>query len=459
MQEMFSSDKKFKTWRNLWVVLAEAQKELGLDITQEQINELTLYKNDINYDVAEKQEKVVRHDVMAHIYAYGVQCPKAKPIIHLGATSCYVVDNTDLIIMKESLQIIKTKIISAIKTLSDFSYKYKDMPTLGYTHFQSAQLTTVGKRATLWIQDFMHDLEEIDFVMDNLKLLGSKGTTGTQASFMKLFDSDTEKVKKLDKLIAQKLGFNDVYQVSGQTYSRKIDSRFMNVLSGIAQSCYKFSNDIRLLQSLKEIEEPFEKDQVGSSAMAYKRNPMRCERMAGLCRYIIANSQNTSLTAASQWFERTLDDSSNKRIAIPEAFLATDAILNILINVSSGLVVNPKIIEKRLSEELIFMATEDIIMHAVTKGGDRQDLHEHIRVHSMEASHNIKALGKENDLIYRIANDPIFNMTVEEINKTLKPENYIGRSVQQTEEYLRDYVHPLIKDFGQELVLDITLNV
>lgn len=458
MQEIFSPSKKFKRWRELWIILAESQKELGLSITDEQIEELKKYKDTINYDVAREREKIVRHDVMAHVYAYGEQCPNAKPIIHLGATSCYVVDNTDITIMKEAMEIIKTKVLSAISNLVDFADKYKAMPTLGYTHLQPAQLTTVGKRATLWIQDLMQDLEEIDFVLKNLKLLGSKGTTGTQASFMELFNNDSEKVKKLDKLIAEKLGYKDVYSVSGQTYTRKIDSRFVNVLSSIAQSCYKFSNDIRFLQSVRELEEPFEKEQIGSSAMAYKRNPMRCERIAGLCRYIISTSQNTAFTASSQWLERTLDDSSNKRIVIPEAFLATDAVLNILINVSSGIVVNSKIIEKRVSEELVFMATENILMDSVKKGGDRQELHERIRKHSMEVSYNIK-LGKENDLVYRIANDCLFNMTAEEIETTLNPKNYVGRAPEQTEEYLKDNVQPIIKKYKENIILKMELSI
>ena len=386
MKEVFSPDTKFKTWRKLWIALAETEKELGLDITQEQIDELKAHKDEINYDVAREREKLVRHDVMAHVYAYGTQCPKAKGIIHLGATSCFVGDNTDVILMVEAMKIIRKKVLSVINKLSKFAMEYKDMPTLGFTHFQAAQTTTVGKRATLWIQDLMMDLEQIDFVLANAKLLGSKGTTGTQASFMELFEGDTDKVKKLDKMIAEKLGYSGVFAVSGQTYTRKLDSIFANVLSGIAQSCTKFSNDMRLLQHLKEMEEPFEKNQIGSSAMAYKRNPMRSERMASLARYIMVDALNPAITAATQWFERTLDDSANKRIAIPEAFLACDAILNIYINVSGGLVVYPKVIERRLMEELPFMATENIMMDAVKNGGDRQELHERIRELSMEAA-------------------------------------------------------------------------
>ncbi|MDE6357840.1 MAG: adenylosuccinate lyase [Eubacteriales bacterium] len=405
MKQIFSPDKKFKTWRKLWITLAKAEKELGLDITDEQIEELEKFENNINYEIAEEREKITRHDVMAHIYAYGVQCPKAKGIIHLGATSCYVGDNTDIIVMKEAMELIKSKVLTVIKNLSSFALKYKDLPTLGFTHFQSAQLTTVGKRACLWIQDLMMDLETIDFCLENIKLLGSKGTTGTQASFMELFNNDSQKVKKLDMLIAEKLGFKGVFAVSGQTYSRKLDSIFLNALSGIAQSATKFSNDMRLLQHLKEMEEPFESGQVGSSAMAYKRNPMRSERIAGLARYIIVDTLNPAITASSQWFERTLDDSANKRIAIPEAFLATDAILNIYMNVTENFVVYPKVIEKHIMEELPFMATENIMMNAVKQGGDRQELHEKIREHSMEASKVVKIDGKKNDLIERIVND------------------------------------------------------
>ncbi|MCI8804393.1 MAG: adenylosuccinate lyase [Clostridiales bacterium] len=459
MKEVFSPDKKFRTWRKLWITLAQAEKELGLDITNEQIEELIKFKDDINYDVAAEREKAVRHDVMAHIYAYGVQCPNAKRIIHLGATSCYVGDNTDIIVMTEAMGIIRAKVISVISKLADFALEYKDMPTLGFTHFQAAQLTTVGKRACLWIQDLMMDLQNIDFCLENVKLLGSKGTTGTQASFMELFDGDEEKVKKLDCLIAEKLGFKGVFPVSGQTYSRKLDSMFANVLSGIAQSCTKFSNDMRLLQHLKEMEEPFEKDQIGSSAMAYKRNPMRSERIAGLARYVIADVINPAITAATQWFERTLDDSSNKRIAIPEAFLATDAILNIYINVADNFVVYPKVIEKRIMEELPFMATENIMMDAVKLGGDRQELHERIRVHSMEAAKVVKVEGGKNDLIERIVNDPAFGLTINDINKILAPKNFIGRAPGQVKEYIEKEVMPVIKENESVLIGHSELTV
>jgi len=444
MQYIFSPDMKFKTWRKLWVVLAETENELGLNITSEQIAELKAFQNDINYDVAEEQEKKVRHDVMAHVHAYGVQCPKAKGIIHLGATSCYVGDNTDLIIMTEGLKLIRKKLIAAIKALASFADEYKAQPTLGFTHFQPAQLTTVGKRACLWIQDLLIDLQEIDFRLANMKLLGSKGTTGTQASFLELFDGDHEKVKLMDKKIAEKLGFSGVYPVSGQTYSRKVDSLVLNVLSSIAQSAYKFSNDIRLLQHLKEIEEPFEKNQIGSSAMAYKRNPMRSERISSLSRYVIVDALNPAITSSTQWFERTLDDSANKRISVAEAFLAVDAILNIYINVADGLVVYPKIIEQHLDRELPFMATENIMMSAVKKGGDRQELHEKIRVHSMDAAKNVKVFGGKNDLVERIAADKSFNLTAEEIYEVLRPENFIGRADKQTEEFLKEYVMPVL---------------
>lgn len=459
MKAVFSPDMKFKTWRKLWITLAESEKELGLDITDEQIEELTAHKDDINYDVAAEREKLVRHDVMAHVYAYGTQCPKAKGIIHLGATSCYVGDNTDVIIMTEAMKIIRAKVISVIKKLSDFAMEYKDMPTLGFTHFQAAQTTTVGKRACLWIQDLMMDLEQIDFVLSNVKLLGSKGTTGTQASFMELFEGDTEKVKALDNMIAEKLGYSGVFAVSGQTYTRKLDSIFANVLSGIAQSCTKFSNDMRLLQHLKEMEEPFEKNQIGSSAMAYKRNPMRSERMASLARYIMVDALNPAITAATQWFERTLDDSANKRIAIPEAFLACDAILNIYINVSGGLVVYPKVIERRLKEELPFMATENIMMDAVKRGGDRQELHERIRELSMEAGAVVKQEGGKNDLIERIAKEPMFGMSLEDLQKILEPKNFVGRAPQQVEEYITEQVKPVLDKNQDVLIADAQLNV
>lgn len=445
MQELFSPDMKFKTWRRLWIALAEAEKELGLNITDEQINELKKYKDDINYDVAEIKEKEFRHDVMAHIHAYGEQCPNARAIIHLGATSCYVGDNTDIIIMTEALKLIKKKLLAVIARLSDFALKYKDLPTLGFTHYQPAQLVTVGKRATLWIQELLMDLEDLDHVLSNMKLLGSKGTTGTQASFLSLFDNDHEKVRKLDKLIAKKMGFDDVFPVSGQTYSRKLDSRVLNVLSGIAQSAYKFGNDMRLLQSMKEIEEPFEKSQIGSSAMAYKRNPMRSERICALARYVIVDALNPAITASTQWFERTLDDSANKRISIPEGFLAVDAILSIYINITDGLVVYPKVIEKHIMDELPFMATENIMMEAVKRGGDRQELHERIRVHSMEAAKQVKVEGKKNDLIERIANDKMFGLNIEELNAVLDPQNYVGRSPQQVEEFIEEYVKPVLE--------------
>ncbi|MBR1442806.1 MAG: adenylosuccinate lyase [Firmicutes bacterium] len=460
MKEIFSPDRKFKTWRRLWIALAKAEKELGLEqITDEQIAELEKFKDDINYDVASAREKITRHDVMAHIYAYGKQCPGAKPVIHLGATSCYVGDNTDVILMYEAMKLIRKKVLSVIAKLSDFAMEYKDMPTLGFTHFQAAQLTTVGKRACLWIQDLMMDLDMIDFCLDNIKMLGSKGTTGTQASFMELFDNDGEKVKKLDKLVAEKMGFKNVFAVSGQTYSRKLDSIFANTLSGIAQSCTKFSNDMRLLQHLKEMEEPFEKDQVGSSAMAYKRNPMRSERIAGLARYVICDALNPAITASAQWFERTLDDSSNKRISIPEAFLATDAILNIYINISEGLVVYPKVIEKHIMAELPFMATENIIMDAVKlKGGDRQEFHEKIRAHSMEASKVVKEQGGKNDLIERIAADESFGLTMEDLNKVLAPKNFVGRAPQQVAEYISE-VRKTIEKNKDELIAHTELNV
>lgn len=450
MQQLFSPDMKFKTWRRLWIALAEAEKELGLQITDEQIDELKANKDDINYDVAEQKEKEFRHDVMAHVHAYGELCPKARGIIHLGATSCYVGDNTDVIVMKEALKLLRTKLLTVIAKLSDFAMEYRSLPTLGFTHFQAAQLVTVGKRATLWIQDLLMDLEELDFVIENLKLLGSKGTTGTQASFLDLFDGNHEKVKKLDQLIAEKCGFDKFFAVSGQTYTRKQDSRVANVLSQIAQSAYKFSNDMRLLQSLKEMEEPFEKHQIGSSAMAYKRNPMRSERISSLARYVIVDALNPAITASTQWFERTLDDSANKRISIPEAFLAVDAILGIYINVADGLVVYPKVIEKRINEELPFMATENIMMEAVKKGKDRQETHERIRVHSMDAARTVKVEGKPNDLVDRIAADDYFGMTKEDILKVLKPENYVGRAPEQVAEFVNEQVKPVLagKDLG-----------
>lgn len=459
MKEIFSPDKKFKTWRRLWIALAKAEKELGLNITDEQIEEMEKFKDDINYDVAKEQEKKVRHDVMSHVYAYGVQCPKAKAIIHLGATSCYVGDNTDIIIMTEGLKLIKKKLINVIAYLKKFAEEYKGLPTLGFTHFQPAQLTTVGKRATLWIQELLMDLEDVDYQLSKAKLLGSKGTTGTQASFLELFDGDHEKVKKLDEMITKEMGFNAYFAVSGQTYSRKLDSQMLNVLSSIAQSAYKFSNDIRLLQHLKEIEEPFGKNQIGSSAMAYKRNPMRSERISSLSRYVIVNSLNPAITSSTQWFERTLDDSANKRISVPESFLAVDAILNIYLNVVDGLVVYPKVIEQRILKELPFMATENIMMQAVKLGGDRQELHEKIRVHSMDAARVVKEEGKDNDLIERIANDKSFNLDIEDIKKVLKPENYIGRAKEQTEEFIKEYVDPVLLENKELLGVEFELTV
>lgn len=450
MQELFSPDKKFKTWRRLWIALAEAEKELGLNITEEQIQEMKQFKDDINYDMAEKKEKEVRHDVMAHVHAYGEQCPKARGIIHLGATSCYVGDNTDLIIMHDALELIRQKLAAAIAKLSEFAMEYRSMPTLGFTHYQPAQLVTVGKRAALWIQDLLIDLDDLEYVLFSMKLLGSKGTTGTQASFMNLFDNDNEKVKKLDQLIASKMGFDSVYAVSGQTYTRKQDSRVLNVLSGIAQSASKFSYDMRLLQSMKEIEEPFEKNQIGSSAMAYKRNPMRAERIDSLARYVIIDTLNPAVTAATQWFERTLDDSANKRISVPEAFLAVDAILNIYINIASGLVVYPKVIEKHVLEELPFMATENIMMEAVKRGGDRQELHERIRVHSMEAGKQVKLYGMNNDLVERIAGDPLFALSADEILAVMEPSNYTGRAPEQVIEFIEEHVKPRLSSIKTE---------
>lgn len=459
MQYIFSPDKKFKTWRKLWIALAEAEQELGLDITDEQIAELKEHADDINYEVAKEREKQVRHDVMSHVYAYGVQCPKAKGIIHLGATSCYVGDNTDIIIMTEGLQLIRKKLVNVVAELSKFALEYKDMPTLGFTHFQPAQLTTVGKRACLWLQELLMDLENVEHQLSKAKLLGSKGTTGTQASFLELFDGDHEKVKKLDMRIAEKMGYSAVFPVSGQTYSRKLDSQMMQVLSGIAQSAYKFSNDIRLLQNLKEIEEPFEKSQIGSSAMAYKRNPMRCERISSLARYVIVDALNPAITASTQWFERTLDDSANKRISIAEGFLAVDAILNIYLNVVDGLVVYPKVIAQHIAKELPFMATENILMQAVKKGGDRQELHERIRVHSMDAGRVVKVEGGENDLMARIAADDAFGLDAGELASILNPSDFVGRAPQQTEEFIRDYVKPVL-DANQALLgVEVELTV
>ena len=458
MQELFSPDMKFRTWRRLWIALAEAEKELGLNITDKQIEELKRYRDDINYDVAEAKEKELRHDVMAHIHAYGEQCPSARGIIHLGATSCYVGDNTDIIIMSEALKLIRAKILTLVKKLSAFALEYKDMPALGFTHYQPAQLVTVGKRACLWIHDILMDLDDLDHVLGGMKLLGSKGTTGTQASFLNLFNGDHGKVKNLESLIAHKLGFKEVYPVSGQTYTRKLDSRVMNVLSGIAQSAYKFSNDLRLLQSMKEIEEPFEEKQVGSSAMAYKRNPMRAERISSLARYVIVDALNPAITASTQWFERTLDDSANRRISIPEGFLAVDAILNIYINICDGMVVYPCVIEKHIQDELPFMATENIMMEAVKRGGDRQIIHERIRAHSMEAAKKVKVEGKKNDLLERIASDPAFGMGIEELKSVLEPGNYIGRAPQQVEEFISEHVAPILKKSKFEEIA-VELNV
>mgnify|MGYP000650494664 FL=1 len=449
MQYIFSPDKKFRTWRKLWIALAESEKELGLPITQEQIDELKAHAEDINYEVAQEREKIVRHDVMSHVYAYGVQCPNAKGIIHLGATSCYVGDNTDIIIMTEGLKLIRNKLITVIRNLSKFADEYKALPTLAFTHFQPAQPTTVGKRATLWLQELLMDLEDVEYQLSKAKLLGSKGTTGTQASFLELFDGDHEKCKMLDRKIAEKMGYKACFPVSGQTYSRKLDSQFLNVLAGIAQSAAKFSNDIRLLQHLKEVEEPFEKNQIGSSAMAYKRNPMRSERIGSLSRYVMVDVLNGYFTTATQWFERTLDDSANKRVSVAEAFLATDGILDLYINVTSGLVVYPKVIEQRLRKELPFMATENIMMDAVKKrGADRQQLHEKIREHSMAASRVVKVEGGENDLLERIAADEAFGVTLEELEKILKPENYTGRAKEQTEDFLNECIKPVLEKYA-----------
>ena len=445
MLRLFSPDRKFQTWRRLWIALAEAEQELGLPITDEQITELRSHAETINYSVADAQEAVVRHDVMAHVHAYGEQCPKAKGIIHLGATSCYVGDNTDLILMAEGLRLIRDRLLAVIRDLASFADRYKSLPTLGFTHFQPAQPVTVGKRATLWLHDLVMDLEDLDYVLDSLAFLGSKGTTGTQASFLSLFDGDHQKVLQLDQIIARKMGFSKIYPVSGQTYSRKVDSRVLAVISGIAQSAHKFSNDIRLLQHLKEVEEPFEKSQIGSSAMAYKRNPMRSERIASLARYVMTASLNPVLTASGQWFERTLDDSANKRISIPESFLAIDAILILMKNISSGLIVYPEVIQRHLTAELPFMATENILMAAVRHGGDRQVLHEKIRKHSMDAGNRVKLEGAENDLLQRIAADPSFDLAQEELAELLDAGLYIGRAPQQVEEYLEQVVYPLLK--------------
>ncbi len=459
MQYIFSQDKKFRTWRRLWISLAEAEHELGLNVTQEQIDELKEHADDINYDVAKEREKLVRHDVMSHVYAYGQQCPKAKGIIHLGATSCYVGDNTDIIIMTEALQLVKKKLVNVMNELAKFADKYKNQPTLAFTHFQPAQPTTVGKRATLWLMELKLDYDDVCYVIDSMRLLGSKGTTGTQASFMELFEGDTDKVKRLEELIAEKMGFSGCYPVSGQTYSRKVDSRVMNCLSGIALSAHKFSNDIRLLQHLKEVEEPFEKNQIGSSAMAYKRNPMRSERIASLANYVISDTINPMLTASTQWFERTLDDSANKRISIPEGFLAVDGILDLYMNVVDGLVVYDKVIEKHLMAELPFMATENIMMDAVKKGGDRQEMHEVIRTLSMQAGANVKQEGKENNLLELIAEDEHFDLTLDELKETMDPKKYVGRSVQQVEEFLSDVIQPVLDENKDLLGMTATINV
>ena len=459
MQYIFSPDKKFRTWRKLWIALAETEHELGLDITQEQIDELKAHAEDINYDVAKEREKLVRHDVMSHVYAYGVQCPKAKGIIHLGATSCYVGDNTDLIIMTEGLKLVRKKLLNVMSELAKFADRYKNLPTLAFTHFQPAQPTTVGKRASFWLMELKLDFDDLEYLIGSMKLLGSKGTTGTQASFLELFDGDHEKIRKLDKMIANKMGFDDVYPVSGQTYSRKVDTRVLNVLAGIASSAHKFSNDIRLLQHLKEIEEPFEKNQIGSSAMAYKRNPMRSERIASLANFVMADAMNPAMTASTQWFERTLDDSANKRLSVPEAFLAVDGILDLYLNVVDGLVVYEKVINKRLMSELPFMATENIMMDAVKAGGDRQELHERIRTLSMEAGRNVKERGLENNLLELIAADPAFNLTLEELQKTMDPSKYVGRAPEQVTEFLSEVINPILDANKEELGLTAEINV
>ncbi|MCD7766880.1 MAG: adenylosuccinate lyase [Lachnospiraceae bacterium] len=459
MQYIFSPDKKFRTWRRLWIALAETEQALGLPITDEQIAEMKAHQDDINYEVAKEREKVVRHDVMSHVYAYGVQCPKAKPIIHLGATSCYVGDNTDIIIMTEALQLVKKKLVNVIAQLADFAKKYEDLPTLAFTHFQPAQPTTVGKRATLWAQEFVMDLEDLDYVLSTMKLLGSKGTTGTQASFLELFDGDQEKIDQIDPMIAEKMGFQSCVAVSGQTYSRKTDTRVLNILAGIAASAHKMSNDIRLLQHLKEVEEPFEKTQIGSSAMAYKRNPMRSERIASLSRYVLCDALNPAVTSSCQWFERTLDDSANKRLSIPEGFLAVDGILDLCLNVTDGLKVYPKVIEKHLMAELPFMATENIMMDAVKAGGDRQELHEKIRELSMEAGRTVKEEGKDNNLLELIAADPAFNLSLEDLQRSMEPSRYIGRSKEQVERFVETVVQPILEENKELLGVTAEINV
>ncbi len=459
MQYIFSEDMKFRTWRRLWIALAETEKELGLDISDEQIEELKAHKDEINYEVAREREKVVRHDVMSHVYAYGQQCPKAAGIIHLGATSCYVGDNTDIIVMNEALSLVKKKLVNVIAELAEFADKYKAQPTLAFTHFQPAQPTTVGKRATLWLQEFSMDLEDLDYVQKSLKLLGSKGTTGTQASFLELFNGDHETIDRIDPMIAEKMGFKSCYAVSGQTYSRKVDSRVLNVLAGIAQTSHKMSNDIRLLQHLKEVEEPFEKSQIGSSAMAYKRNPMRSERIASLSRYVMTDALNPAITAATQWFERTLDDSANKRLSIPEGFLAIDGILDLDLNVVDGLVVYPKVIEKHLMAELPFMATENIMMDCVKKGGNRQELHEEIRKLSMQAGEHVKKEGRDNDLLELIAADPMFGVTLDELKANLDPSKYTGRAEVQVKAFLENVINPVLEENKGLLGLKAEINV
>lgn len=450
---------KFRTWRKLWIALAETEKELGLPITEEQIEELKAHADDINYEVAKEREKLVRHDVMSHVYAYGQQCPKAKGIIHLGATSCYVGDNTDIIVMAEALKLIRKKLVSVIDELSRFADRYKAQPTLAFTHFQPAQPTTVGKRATLWLQEFLMDLEDLEYVSGSLKLLGSKGTTGTQASFLELFEGDQETIDKIDPIIAKKMGFSACYPVSGQTYSRKVDTRVLNILAGIAASAHKMSNDIRLLQHLKEVEEPFEKNQIGSSAMAYKRNPMRSERIASLARYVIVDALNPAITSATQWFERTLDDSANKRLSVPEGFLAIDGILDLCLNVVDGLVVYPKVIEKHLMAELPFMATENTMMDAVKAGGDRQELHERIRELSMEAGKNVKEKGLDNNLLELIAADPSFNLSLDELKKAMDPTRYTGRAKEQVDTFLANVVRPVLEQHKEELGVKAEIHV
>ncbi|EDS77888.1 adenylosuccinate lyase [Clostridium botulinum C str. Eklund] len=459
MSYLFSEDMKFKTWRKLWTALAECEKELGLNISEEQINELKSNIDNINYEDAEKKEKEIRHDVMSHVYAYGLQCPTAKGIIHLGATSCFVGDNTDLIIMKNALEVIKTKVLNVVNNLAKFANEYKSIPTLGFTHLQPAQLTTVGKRATLWMQDLLLDLENLEFVMKSLKLRGVKGTTGTQASFMELFNNDEELVKKLDKLVAKKMGFDKTYAVTGQTYSRKIDSIVLNTLSEVAQSAYKFSNDLRILQSMKEMEEPFEKKQVGSSAMAYKRNPMRSERISALSRFVITTSLNPAITAGTQWFERTLDDSANKRLAVAESFLALDGVLNLYMNISENMVVYKKVIESHVLRELPFMATENILMEAVKRGGDRQELHEKIRELSMEAAKRVKEEGLDNDLIQRIINDGSFYMDKDEILSIIDSIKFTGRASGQVDDFINDIVKPILEENKQLIGVDVNITV